>query len=157
MTEYLTPLDAEKLRALGIPAPWGFGQADRVRFYELDALGHVNNNVYLRWFETIRVGWFAAYGLSGMGAGDPTFVLRHVSCDFHAPMFLNEPYVVTARATSFRTTSFTKEYAVWSEGRLKAAGRAVIVITDKAGTTKLPLSDAIRAALIDRDGAHSEV
>ena len=29
----------------------------------LDALGHVNNTAYLRWFETVRVGWFLEYGL----------------------------------------------------------------------------------------------
>ena len=50
MTDFLTPLSIETLRAAGIPDPWTYGQADRVRFYELDALNHVNNTAYLRWF-----------------------------------------------------------------------------------------------------------
>ena len=87
MTTYLTPLDISALRGLGIPEPWVFGQADRVRFYEIDALGHVNNTAYLRWFETVRVGWFSEYGFSDYGPDDPTFVLRAITCDYFAPMF----------------------------------------------------------------------
>lgn len=153
MTDFLTPLTADALRDLGIPAPWTFGQADRVRFYELDALGHVNNTAYLRWFETIRVGWFSEYGLSHYRPDDPTFVLRRLTCDYHAPMYLHDRYVVTARCTSYRRTSFTKEYGVWADGQLKVTGMAVIVMTDRAGTTKVPLSDDMRRVLETRDGA----
>ena len=156
MTDFLKPLIAPDLRDLGIPEPWTYGQADRVRFYELDALGHVNNTAYLRWFETVRVGWFSAYGLSDYGPGDPTFVLRAITCDYHAPMYLNEPYVVTARCTAFRNTSFTKDYAVWADGVCKVTGTAVIVMTDKAGTAKIPLSDDMRRVLTERDSAVSE-
>ncbi len=153
MTEFLTPLSGDTLRGLGIPEPWTFGQADRVRFYELDALGHVNNTAYLRWFETVRVGWFAEYGLSWYRPEDPTFVLRAITCDYHAPMFLNERYVVTARCESFRRTSFRKLYAVWADGQLKVEGSAIIVMTDRAGTTKLPLPEAWLTTLETRDGA----
>ena len=67
-------------------------------------------------------------------------------------MFLNESYIVTARCVSFRRTSFKKVYGVWSEGALKVEGSAVIVMTDTAGTTKVPLSEDMRAVLRDRDG-----
>ncbi len=153
---FLTPLPLEELRDLGIPEPWRFGQADRVRFYELDALGHVNNTAYLRWFETVRVGWFSEYGLSKYGPEDPTFVLRAITCDYFAPMFLNEEYVVTARCRSYRASSFTKEYGVWAGGRLKVSGTAVVVMTNKTGTEKVPLSEAMRAVLERRDGAARE-
>ncbi len=153
MTPYLTPLPPDALRAAGIPAPWAFGQADRVRFYELDALGHVNNTAYLRWFETTRVAWFAEYGISHYRPEDPTFVVRAITCEYRAPMFLNDPYIITARCSGFRTTSFTKEYAVWSGGEIKVAGTAVIVMTDAPGTTKLPLPEEMRAVLVARDGA----
>lgn len=153
MTDFLTPLSTDTLRGLGIPEPWTFGQADRVRFYELDALGHVNNTAYLRWFETVRVGWFAEYGFSHYRAEDPTFVLRAITCDYHAPMFLNERYVVTARCESYRRTSFRKVYGVWAEGQLKVEGSAVIVMTDKPGTTKMPLPESWQRILEERDGA----
>ncbi|MEM9342727.1 MAG: thioesterase family protein [Pseudomonadota bacterium] len=153
MTPYLTPLPVADLRALGIPEPWAFGQADRVRFYELDALGHVNNTAYLRWFETLRVSWAISRGITTYRPDDPTFVLKHITCTYHAPLFLNDDYVVTARCESFRSTSFVKTYAVWSAGTLTAEGTAVGVCTDKAGTTKRPLSEATIQALREMDGA----
>ncbi|MEO0701880.1 MAG: thioesterase family protein [Pseudomonadota bacterium] len=156
MTDYILPLGTDALRARDIPDPWTFGVADRVRFYELDALNHVNNTAYLRWFETTRVRWLADYGISDYTAADPTLVLRGVTCDYHAPLFLHEDYVVTARCLSFRRTSFRKAYGVWSGGVLKAEGTAVIVMTDTAGTTKIPLSDGIRETLAGRDGAVDE-
>lgn len=153
MTSFLTALTADDLRAAGVPAPWSFGHQDRVRFYELDALGHVNNTAYLRWFETLRVEWFGSRNLSFYGPEDPTFVLKSVMCTYHAPMFLHDTYIVAARAESFRNSSFTKTYAVFSNGKLTAEGRAVVVMTDKAGTTKVPLSDEMRQTLIEMDGA----
>lgn len=156
MTGYIDPLDPDTLRAQGIPTPWSFGLADRVRFYELDALNHVNNTAYLRWFETARVRWLAAYGISDYGPDDPTLVLRGVTCDYHAPLFLNDDYVVTARCLSFRRTSFRKAYGVWSGGVLKAEGTAVIVMTEGDGTTKMPLPDSVRQTLAARDGALDE-
>ena len=156
MTEFLTPLSADTLRAAGIPAPWAFGQADRVRFYELDALNHVNNTAYLRWFETLRIRYMAAYDLSHYRPEDPIFVLRTLTCEYHVPTFLNDDYIVTARCESFRTNSFRKEYAVWCRGRLCTTGSAVVVMTDQTGERKVPLTDAQRQVLLDRDGARDD-
>lgn len=55
---FLTPLSPEQLRAAGVPDGWSFGMADIVRFHELDALNHVNNVAYFRWFETLRIPYF---------------------------------------------------------------------------------------------------
>ena len=156
MTDYLTPLPVQDLRDAGIPGPWTFGVRDRVRFYELDALNHVNNTAYLRWFETLRVRWFSDYGLSDYGPDDPTFVLRGVTCDYHAPLYLHDDYVVTARCASFRTTSFRKDYAVWVRGKLCTTGSAVVVITDKTGERKEPLTEAMKRVMVERDGAINE-
>ena len=153
MTPYLTPLDAPALRALNIPEPWGFGIADRVRFYELDALNHVNNTAYLRWFETLRIPYFAAYGLSQYRPEDPQMVLRRVSADYIAPMYLGESYVVAGRTTAFRTSSFVMAYAVFAGDSLRATGEAVIVSLDHDGKTKRPLTEAMRETLRSRDGA----
>ena len=38
------------------PVAWG----------ELDALGHVNHTVYLRWFENARFGWFERVGIAAL-------------------------------------------------------------------------------------------
>jgi len=60
MIPFLTPLDVAQLRASHIPEPWSYGIADRVRFGEIDVLGHVNNAAYLRWFENLRIQYLRA-------------------------------------------------------------------------------------------------
>ncbi|MEL6168101.1 MAG: acyl-CoA thioesterase [Pseudomonadota bacterium] len=148
----LVPLGPEALRAAGIPAPWAFGISDQVRFYELDALNHVNNTAYLRWFETTRLKYLGVYDISHYRPEDPTLVLRSVTAEYLAPMFLNERYVVTARTRAFRTTSFTMDYAVFVESQCRATGSAVIVTLWEDGS-KRPLTDAAKASFRDRDGA----
>ena len=72
----VTPLTAQQLQHAGVPEGWNFGQADRVRFHELDALNHVNNIVYLRWFEDLRIPYFHAHAITSYNSkDDPQVVL----------------------------------------------------------------------------------
>lgn len=146
-------LDGPALRDLGVPEPWSFGRIDHVRFGELDALGHVNHTSYLGWFEALRVHWFAARGLSSYSPGDPRIVLRQINAEYLAEVRFGAPYIVTCRARELRTTSFTKDYAVFSGGRLVTTGRAVIVLLTPDGSAKLPLTAAQRETLITQEGA----
>ena len=149
---YHTPLDADTLRALGIPEPWAFGVADRTRFSELDPLGHINNAAYLAWFESFRIQYMQAYGIGYSGADAPQLVLRQVQVDYLAEMKLAEDYIVTGRASVLRTSSFKMDYAVWSGGSLRTTSHAIIVLLNADGT-KRAISPELRDMLKTRDGA----
>lgn len=151
----LTPLDTEILRANGVPPPFAFGQADRVRFHELDVLDHVNNARYLSWFETFRIAYLRAYGISDYGnaGGRPVLVLRSVAVEYKVPLHLEDVYIVAGRTRAFRNTSWTMEYGVWSGGRLCATSEAVIVLMEPDFVTRKRLPDSYVAAFTDRDGA----
>lgn len=149
---YHTPLPAETLAAHGVPPIWRLGLANRVQFFELDALDHVNNTAYLRWFESFRLTYFKAYEISDYGPDAPRLVLRSLSARYHREMRLGEDYIVTGRTTHFRTTSFRMEYAVYSGG-LAATGDAVIVMLTKDGGARLPLSTAQKQMFAELDRA----
>ena len=151
----LTPLPVSQLRDLGIPEPFVFGQGDRVKFHELDVLDHVNNARYLSWFETFRIAYLRAYGISRYEdrKDRPVLVLRSVSVDFRAPLHLEDVYVVAGRTRAYRNTSWTMEYGVWSQGRLCATSEAVIVLMESDFTTRRPLPESYVAAFAERDGA----
>ena len=153
MTDYLTPLDKTALSALGIEG-FFYGYADRVRFHELDALNHVNNVVFLRWFETIRVRYIQEYGVSLYSRpDDPQLVVRRVTADYLAPVLMNEDYVVTARTTLVKPSSFLMEYGLFVDGRKVALGEAVVVSLTPDGSARQPhRPDAVRA-MLERDGA----
>jgi len=154
---FLTPLRAGTLRDLGIGAPWTFGIADRVRFAELDALGHVGHTAYLRWFESFRVAHLGDRGVTGYDAGSPRLVLRRVECDYGAEMWLGETYVVTGRVATLKASSFVMDYAVHvlrGGGPVEAVqATAVIVLLDPGGAGRAPMAEEVRARLIELDGA----
>jgi len=156
MPDYLTPLARPDLAQLAIPEPWTYGLMDKVRFYELDALGHVNNVSYLKWFETLRIPYLRDYGLTEFRPEDAQFVVIANAARYLAPMFLGESYVVTGRTASFRTTSFRMEYGVFRDGQLCASGEAVMVSLERDGVTKRPLAETAKAAFVARDGALHE-
>lgn len=149
---YLIPLTGPDLRAHSIAEPWTFGMADRVRFGEIDVLGHVNNAAYLRWFENLRVHYFDAYKVADYSDVPPKIVLRNIGLDFKAEVKLNDRYVLTARTVEMRSSSFTMHYGVFVGGDLTTSGHAVIVSLN-ADNTKRPLTDALRQRFIARDGA----
>lgn len=152
MTPFLTPLDAAALRAADVPAPWCYGMADRVRFGEIDVLGHVNNAAYLRWFENLRIHYFRDYGVAQYGGKPPKIVLKTIGLDFKAEVKLNDEYILTGRTVEVRTSSFTMHYGVFVRGLLTTTGHAVIVNLND-DNSKRPLPDTLRETFLTRDGA----
>ncbi len=152
---FLTPLDPATLRAAGVPERFAFGQADRVRFHELDVLDHVNNARYLSWFETFRVAYLRAYGISdpAVTAPRPVLVLKSVAVDFRAPLHLDDSYIVAGRTRAYRKTSWSMEYAVVSRARLCALSEAVICLMEADFTTRRTLPETYIEAFRSRDGA----
>lgn len=152
MIPFVTPLDADQLRAASIPAPWTFGMADRVRFGEIDALNHVNNVVYLRWYETLRVHYLEHYNIYEDAVPAPKFVVKTVGLDYRAEIKRGASYINVGRTVALRNTSFTMEYATFVDEQITTTGHAVIVLLN-ADNTKRLLTDALRTKLIARDGA----
>lgn len=160
MPPYHTPLPVDALRALHIPAPWTFGLADRVRFGELDAIGHVNHTAYLRWFESFRLPFLQARHVTDYGPAAPRLVLKQVQCSYLAEMGMAEDYVVTGRVSRFRTTSFTMDFAVWRLGdavERTAEGSAIVVLLNRDAPGRYAIPDAGIAAFVAEDGAVSDV
>lgn len=149
----LTP---EEQAEAGLPRVWPFAIADRVRFGEVDRLGHVNNAAYLTWYETVRTAWIGTMGFSGFGAGEPVMVIRRAEIDWLAEMKADEAYVVTLAVESYRRTSFTLACEVWAGGTCRSTFRCVLVHLGVGGTAKTPLPETLTALFRDIHGATPE-
>jgi len=150
---YITPLTAPQLRSVQVPEPWAFGMADIVRFGEIDALNHVNNVEYFRWYETLRVHYLDHYGLFELAGADAKYVVKSVSAEYHAEVKRGASYINVARTVQMRNTSFSMEYATIVEGHTTTTGTAVVVLLNP-DNSKRPLPDGLRAKLISTDGTH---
>jgi acyl-CoA thioester hydrolase len=119
--------------------PW------QVIFRDIDAFGHVNNAVYLTYFEWARAQlWFTLTG--GSGPRDIGFIVARTECDFHHQIGL-EPIDICVRIGDMRTSSFETLYEIRKgEGRQVAAtGRVVVVLFDWDRQSKIPIGDEFRA------------
>ncbi len=113
----------------------------QIRWRDLDALGHVNNAVYLTYFELARIG-YARAALGGHPERDPRtllprdfqFILAEVTCHFRTPATLGDQPVVAIWVAQVGRKSFTFEYRMTDQptGRLLAEGCSTQVWYDYA-------------------------
>ncbi|MEA2325373.1 MAG: acyl-CoA thioester hydrolase [Thermoanaerobaculia bacterium] len=118
--------------------PW------QVIFRDVDAFGHVNNAVYLTYFEWARAQlWFALTGAAGLPI-DIGFIVARAEIDFKLQIAM-EPIDICIRITEMRTTSFDTVYEIRKRGgKVAATGKVVVVLFDWKAQTKMPISDELR-------------
>jgi acyl-CoA thioester hydrolase len=127
-----------------------------VRFRDCDALGHVNNAVYLTYLEQARFSHWRATGLAGR-TGDaaggspadiPGVILARAEIDYRRPAKYGDVLTVHLGVAAVGRTSFTYEYEIVdAAGQVIANARTVIVCFDYAANRPVPISDEIKETL----------
>jgi acyl-CoA thioester hydrolase len=118
-----------------------------VQWGDMDAFQHVNNVVYLRWFESARMALLSAIDFtSGTGVGP---ILHSQGCRYRRPLFAPDDVVAAARVVDVGPDRFDVELALWSRaaGAVAATGTATMVSFDYARQQKAPLPATVRAAI----------
>ena len=108
-----------------IPVAWG----------DMDALGHVNNTVYFRYFETARISCFAELGLGQIEQSDGVGPILHsASCRFRIPLTHPDTVTVGARIGDVGEDRFVMLYRAVSHRHdaVAADGESLIVTFDYA-------------------------
>src|SRR5205823_237556 len=102
-----------------------FVHRESVRFRDVDALGHVNNAVFLTYLEQARISFLALQGadISGM-------ILARVEIDFRSPVRLGETVEVALEPTRVGNSSFELAYRLTVGERLVAEATSVLVAYD---------------------------
>lgn len=121
-----------------------------IHWGEMDAFGHVNNARFFTWFESSRIAFFQAAGISLDPRDSVAPILAAAHCDYLEPVVFPARLVVGARAAKLGNTSLTLEHAVWpvgAAGRLLARGTSVVVLLNYATGAKVRIPDAARAAI----------
>ncbi len=135
--KYVLPEIKKQVHQLVIPIRWG----------DMDAMGHVNNTVYFRYLETIRIDWFDHIGfdLNPQGEGP---VIVNAFCNFYkqfeypgdilATMYVSDPGRTTFE--SWCTLERTDQ-----PGQVFAAGGATTIWVDFPKQKSVPLPDWVKA------------
>ncbi|MDO6708705.1 thioesterase family protein [Photobacterium sp. 1_MG-2023] len=123
-----------------IPVAWG----------EMDALNHVNNVVYFRYFETARLDYFKEASLmddikeTGVGP-----VLSETSARYRLPVTYPDTLLVGSRVTHMEGDRFTMEYEIFSKkmGAVTTRGTAQVVMFDFKNNAKAQISPRLRETI----------
>ncbi|WP_394249852.1 acyl-CoA thioesterase [Vibrio profundi] len=123
-----------------IPVAWG----------EMDALNHVNNAVYFRYFETARLDFFKHVELmEEMAVTKVGPVLGDTYCKYRLPVTYPDTLLVGSKVTDVQEDRFTMEYSIVSkkQGKVTTTGTATIVMFDFASNQKALLSIRLHNAI----------
>ena len=122
-----------------------------IRWGDMDALGHVNNTVYFRYFEQTRVEWLEAMGYELDATRDEGVVIVNASCTFLMP--LTYPGQVECRMYLAKPgrSSLQSFYELRKVGEdvLYAEGAAKMVWMSPATGKSMPLPERIVQTLAD--------
>jgi len=129
-----------------LPVAWG----------EMDAMGHVNGVVFVRYFETSRFAYLGRLGppLKGMGQAERGWILASLTCRYREPLTYPDMVSVGTRIRSVGTDRYVMQHRVVSHQleEVAAEGDVVIVCYDYQAGVKTPLLEADRAAIATIEG-----
>lgn len=115
-----------------------------VRFKDVDAMGHVNNAVFVTYFEQARASFFRdVFGVRRVE--DIDFIVARMEVDYLRPVRMEDEARVRLGLSRVGTTSFTVEYLLTAGGETAARGRSIQVFFDYARREKKPVPEAFRA------------
>jgi len=120
-----------------IPVAWG----------EMDAFQHVNNIVYLRYFESARIAYFERLGYiefrqtTGIGP-----ILGSLQCRFKIPITYPDQVFVGTWVSQIDADRFIIKFQIVSQKHQKVAaeGEGVIVSYDYRENKKAPLPEEVK-------------
>ena len=129
---------------------WAFTHTERIRFGDLDAMRHLNNVVFLRYFETARINYLNSISEDHDPVNrDRGFGMIFASChiDYRSPGNFDEDVDVRVRPAEIGTKSLKLEFEMRVGERLLAEGYGVLVGYDYANQKSAVLPEALCAKL----------
>jgi len=121
----------------------------QLRFNDVDMFGHVNNTVYLQFFDLGKLRYFEDVLGKDFEKAGLAVVVVNINCDFFEPTFLKERLEVLTQTIHIGDKSITLEQRVVNAvtGSVKCLCRTVMAGFDPTTLQSAPIPDHHRAAI----------
>ena len=133
------PIDKKRVFSMTLPIRWG----------DMDAMGHVNNTVYFRYLEIVRIEWMRAIDCEPDPRGEGP-VIVNAFCNFHKQL----EYPGDVLATLFVSDPGRSSFESWctlsrsdDPDTLYASGGATTVWVNFPQQKSMPLPTRMRELL----------
>ena len=123
-----------------------------VEWGDMDALQHVNNVEYFRYFQKARIAYFEKNNSDNLFTESRiSTILASTQCKFIYPLKYPDTIVIGARVDLIANDYFTMKYAVISNNnqRLVAIGDAKVVMFDYEKNKKPSIPEVIKERIIE--------
>lgn len=116
----------------------------RVRSYELDSLGHVNNAVYMNYFEHARISFFRelGFGLRAYIEAGNAMVLAESQVKFRRPAFMDD-LIRVETVLRIEKIRLLFEQTIYRDSEVIATGLNTIVTLDARGRPCAPPAELV--------------
>jgi acyl-CoA thioester hydrolase len=125
-----------------------------VAWGEMDAMSHVNNTVYFRYFESARIAYFEKMHLIGYmaetGIGP---ILAETSCKFRSPLSYPDKVLVGSKVVGIKADRFIMHNVAFStrQQKIAAEGESVIVTFNYREGKKAAVPEVVRKGILDME------
>jgi acyl-CoA thioester hydrolase len=133
-------------------SPFPYSTTVEVAFRDLDAMGHVNNAVYLSYLENARIKYLIEL-LELNGLGNMPLIMAEAQVSYKAPAFYGEQLTIGAGVSRFGVKSFDMLYRITGgDGRLVVVAKTVQVAYDYAASKTIAVPEALKGRVLAFQG-----
>lgn len=118
---------------------------------DMDAFQHINNAVFFRYFEDVRMLCFEEIGVNEhMTEHNVGPILANTQADFKAPLIYPDKITVGIKVDDIQTKRFLTHYSIYSHklNRIAGTGTGLIVYYDYSQGKSCTIPDSIRQNLL---------
>lgn len=126
----------------------------QIRFNDIDAMGHINNNIYLSYFDLGKNTYFETVKGSGLSWIEGAIVIAHIEMDFFKPVFYQRKVAVDSKIVKVGEKSgvFFQQIRDMESNDIKCTCKSVFVYYDAEAGKSVPIPASWREAISKFEG-----
>ena len=119
----------------------------QVRFSDIDVMGHVNNAVYLNYFETARMHYFNQILGKDWNWNVDGIILMRNELDYLKPLLLRDQAIITISVLKIGTKSFELGYDLKVNEVSYTRGKSILVCFNYTEQKSCEIPSKLRSKL----------
>ena len=126
----------------------------QIRFNDIDSLGHVNNAIYLTYFDLGKSAYFQTVRSTIIDWSKIDIVVANVNIDYHSPTFMYEKLEVRTQVSSIgnKSLKMAQQLINIETGELKSTCKTVMVGYHPESKLSKLISEEWRNAIEEYEG-----
>lgn len=126
----------------------------QIRFSDIDAIGHINNNIYFSYFDLGKINYFENLKSSYVSWIDGLVVVARLEIDFIAPIFYKESIAVDSKIIKVGNKSavFLQQIRNTLTNEIKCRCTSIVVAFNPTTNKGMPIPDIWRKGMSEYEG-----